>query len=206
MKDLQSKVAIVTGGDSGIGLGITCALVKAGMKVVITYRTVAHRDQALKALANRRTQVHTICLDVTNRLAVAAAAEETLRLFGAVHVLINNAGVAPMVPLTNATFDDWDWCMGVNVTGVFNCIRTFLPYLRAQNEDGHIVSTSSMQAGLFVGPYWGVYSTSKFAVVGMMEALRSELLGTRIGVSVFCPGSVKSNIAAGNRNRPMYSK
>lgn len=105
------------------------------------------------------------------------------------HVLVNNAGVLLTLPLSNATFDDWDWCINVNVTGVFNCLRAFLPHTKAHGEGGQIVSTSSMPAGLFVGPYWGVYSTSKFAVVCMMEALRSELAHTNIGVSVFCPAS-----------------
>lgn len=202
MNDFEDKVAFVTGGDSGIGLGIARALVNAGMKVAISYRTMAHLDEAMKVLEHAGNRVHPIHLDVTSRAAVFAAADETVRIFGKVHVLINNAGVLTTIPLSNATFDDWDWCIGVNLTGVFNCVRAFLPHIKSHGEGGHIVSTSSMQAGLFVGPYWGLYSTSKFAIVGMMEALRSELSNTNIGVSVYCPAFVRSNIGSSNRNRP----
>jgi NAD(P)-dependent dehydrogenase (short-subunit alcohol dehydrogenase family) len=202
MNNVEGKVAFITGGDSGIGLGIARALLNAGMKVVITYCTKGHLDEAMKTLQSAGKRLHAISLDVTDRAAVAAAAEETVHVFGKVHVLINNAGVAPTVPLSNATFDDFDWCMGVNVNGVFNGIHAFLPHIRAHDEGGQIVATSSMVGGLIVGPFWGVYSTSKFAVVGMMEALRSELAHTNIGVSVFCPSAVNSNIGCSNRNRP----
>lgn len=202
IRDVEGKVAFITGGDSGIGLGIARAFVDAGMKVAVTYRSEAHRDEAMKVLGDAPDRIHAINLDVTDRAAVAAAAEETVRIFGKVHVLVNNAGVAPIVPLSSATFDDWDWCMSVNVNAVFNCVRAFLPHIKAHKEGGHIVSTSSTLGGLIVGPFWGVYSTSKFAVVGMMEALRSELANTNIGVSVFCPAGVKSNLGHGNRNRP----
>jgi NAD(P)-dependent dehydrogenase (short-subunit alcohol dehydrogenase family) len=116
-------------------------------------------------------------------------------------VLVNNAGVGIIVPISSATFDDWDWGMGVNVNGVFNGVHAFLPKLKAHDEGGQIVTTSSM-SGLVVGGTAGIYSTTKFAVVGMMEALRAELADTNIGVSVFCPGLVNSNIRDSNRNRP----
>jgi len=200
--ELEGKVAFVTGGDSGIGLGIARACLNAGMKVVITYRTRAHLDEAMQVLSGYGRRLHAVSLDVTNRSQFAAAADETEQVFGKVHVLVNNAGVAPLVPLCSATFDDWDWCMDVNVTGIFNGVRTFLPRIRAHNEGGHIVATSSMLGGLVVGPFWGVYSSSKFAVVGMMEALRSELATTNIGVSVFCPAAVFSHLDSCERNRP----
>ncbi len=199
--DVVGRVAFVTGGSSGIGLGITRALVEAGMSVAITYRSKAHLDEAKKVLAFGGERVHALPLDVTDRAAMAHAAEETVRVFGKVHVLIANAGVGIPVPLGSATYDDWDWCMGVNVDGVFNAIRVFLPYIRSHGEGGHVVATASI-GGLIVGPQAGVYSTSKFAVVGMMEALRNELEGTNIGVSVVCPGLVNSHIAGSARNRP----
>lgn len=202
MKDLAGKVAFITGGDSGIGLGIALASLNAGMNVVIAYRTAAHLQEAMNVLHRSPGQIHAIKLDVTDRTAMAEAAKETVRVFGKVHVLVNNAGVAPMGPLSKATFDDWDWCMNVNVTGVFNGIRAFLPYIQAHNEGGHIVATSSMLGGLLAGQLWGVYSASKFAVVGMMEALRAELAATNVGVSLFCPAGVKSNLGASDRNRP----
>jgi NAD(P)-dependent dehydrogenase (short-subunit alcohol dehydrogenase family) len=201
MKDLEGKVAFVTGGDSGIGLGVSRVLLRSGMKLVMTYRDPRHLRQATAELQHAGDRVHAIRLDVTDRNAFSAAADETIRVFGKVHILVNNAGVWPTIALSNASFDDFDWCMSVNVSGVFNGIRTFLPHIRSHGEGGHIVTTSSV-TGLVVGPLSGVYSTSKFAVVGMMEALRSELEGSEVGVSVFCPGGVVSNIGRSDRNRP----
>lgn len=200
--NLQGKVAFITGGASGIGLGIAQACLSAGMNVALTYQTPRHLDGAFGILNPAPGRVHAIKLDVTDREAVAAAAEETEQRFGKVHVLVANAGVAPAVPLSNATFADWDWCMNINVGGVFNCLHAFLPRIKRHGEGGHVVATSSMAGGLVAGPFWGVYSASKFAVVGLMEALRSELADSNIGVSVFCPGSVRSNIGRSNRNRP----
>jgi NAD(P)-dependent dehydrogenase (short-subunit alcohol dehydrogenase family) len=202
-KHLRGKVAVVTGGSSGIGLGIASVLLDAGMKVVITYRSEKHLDHAMSVLApSADRQVHAIELEVADRTAVREAALKVDSLFGKTHVLICNAGVGPFVSLSNATFDDWDWCVGVNVTGVFNCIKAFLPRIQAHGEGGHIVATASMLGGMIAGPFWGVYSTTKFAVVGMMEALRSELLDTDVGVSVFCPAGVGTNIKTSDRNRP----
>lgn len=201
MREVVGKVAFITGGDSGIGLGIARAFTDAGMKVVITYRTPRHLKSALKILAQAADRVHAISVDVTDRPAMARAAEEAVRVFGKIHVLCNNAGVGVFAPLTTATYDDWDWGMGVNVNGVFNGVRTFLPYIRAHGEGGQIVSTASV-AGLIVDDGPGIYSTSKFAVVGMMEALRAELAATNIGVSVFCPGIVNTDIGDSRRDRP----
>jgi NAD(P)-dependent dehydrogenase (short-subunit alcohol dehydrogenase family) len=202
MADVEDKVAFITGGDSGIGLGISQALSDAGMKIMMTYRSQEHLDEAMSLLKSHGKRIRAIRVDVTNRAEMTIAAQETLRVFGKIHVLVNNAGVGPMAPLSIATFDDWDWCIGVNVGGVFNGIRTFLPLIKAHNEGGQIVSTSSLLGGIIVGPFWGVYSTSKFAVTGMMEALRSELAHTNIGVSVFCPAGVATNMGQTERNRP----
>jgi NAD(P)-dependent dehydrogenase (short-subunit alcohol dehydrogenase family) len=201
MKDVEGKVAFITGGDSGIGLGIARAFTDAGMKAVITYRTQSHLDEAMTYLKGAGERVHAINLDVTDRAAMERAAAETVKVFGKVHVLVNNAGVAVFGPLGTATYDDWDWGMGVNVTGVFNGVRCFLPRIKSHGEGGQVVSTSSL-AGLLGHGTAGVYTASKFAVVGMMEALRSELADTNIGVSVFCPGIVNTNIGTSNRNRP----
>ena len=201
MKDVAGKVAFITGGDSGIGLGIARAFTDAGMKVVITYRTKKHLDDAMKVLAGAGDRVHAVDLDVTDRAAMQRAAEETERVFGKVHVIVNNAGVGVFGGLSKATYDDWDWGMGVNVNGVFNGIHTFLPRIQAHGEGGQVIATSSV-AGIIAHGGTGVYSTSKFAVVGMMEALRNELADTNIGVSVFCPGLVNTDIGDSNRNRP----
>jgi NAD(P)-dependent dehydrogenase (short-subunit alcohol dehydrogenase family) len=200
--DLAGKVAFVTGGDSGIGLGITQALLNADMKVAITYRSRTHLNEAMELLRAPEGRLHAINVDVTDYAALEAAAAETTRIFNKVHVLINNAGVALMLPLSQSTAEDWTWCMSINATGVFNGIRAFLPHLRAHGEGGHIVATASMLGGLVAGPLWGVYSASKFAVVGMLEALRAELEGTNIGVSIFCPAGVRTNLGTSDRNRP----
>lgn len=201
MKDVEGKVAFVTGGDSGIGLGMARAFAEAGMKIVITYRTKRHLDQAMDALRSAGNRVHAISVDVTDRPGMERAADEAERVFGKVHVLVNNAGIAVFAPLTTATYNDWDWGMGVNATGVFNGVHIFLPRIQAHGEGGQIVATSSI-AGLIVDDGPGIYSTSKFAVVGMMEALRAELADTNIGVSVFCPGIVNTDLGESNRNRP----
>lgn len=201
LRDVAGKVAFVTGGDSGIGLGMARAFTDAGMKVVITYRTKRHLESAMRTLAGAAGRVHAIGVDVTDRPGMERAAAEAERTFGKIHVLCNNAGVGVFAPLTTATYDDWDWGMGVNVNGVFNGIRTFLPRIRAHGEGGHIVSTASI-AGLVVDDGPGIYTTSKFAVVGMMEALRAELADTNIGVSVFCPGIVNTDIGDSVRDRP----
>jgi len=201
MKDVEGKVAFITGGDSGIGLGVARAFTDAGMKVVITYRTKAHLDEAMKYLQSAGNRVHAINLDVTDRAAMEKAAAETVQVFEKIHVLVNNAGVGVIGGLSTATYDDYDWAMGVNVNGVFNGIRTFLPRIKAHGEGGQVVATSSLAGLLGHGPA-GVYTASKFAVVGMMEALRAELDGSNIGVSVFCPGIVNTNIGASARNRP----
>ena len=201
MKEVAGKVAFITGGDSGIGLGIARAFTDAGMKVVITYRTKKHLDDAMKALQGAGDRVHAIDLDVTDRAAMQRAAEETEKVFGKVHVVVNNAGVGIFGGLSKATYDDWDWGMGVNVNGVFNGVHTFLPRIQAHGEGGQVIATSSV-AGIIAHGGTGVYSTSKFAVVGMMEALRNELAETNVGVSVFCPGLVNSNIGDSSRNRP----
>ena len=201
MKDVEGKVAFITGGDSGIGLGIARAFTDAGMKVVITYRTKKHLDDAMKALAGAGDRVHAVALDVTDRAAMARAADETERVFGKVHAIVNNAGVGVFGGLSKATYDDWDWGMNVNVNGVFNGVRTFLPRIQKHGEGGQVISTSSV-AGIIAHGGTGVYSTSKFAVVGMMEALRNELAETNIGVTVFCPGLVNTDIGDSARNRP----
>ncbi len=201
MKDVEGKVAFITGGDSGIGLGVARAFTDAGMKVVITYRTQAHLDEAMKYLEKAGDRVHALNLDVTDRAAMEKAADETIRVFQKVHVVVNNAGVAIIGGLSTATYDDWDWGMGVNVNGVFNGVRTFLPRIQSHGEGGQVIATSSLAGLLAHGPA-GVYTASKFAVVGMMEALRNELADTNVGVSVFCPGLVNTNIGSSNRNRP----
>jgi NAD(P)-dependent dehydrogenase (short-subunit alcohol dehydrogenase family) len=203
MKDVKGKVAFVTGGASGIGLGIVKAFVKAGMKVVVADLRQDHLDEAAAFFTetNHKSDVHLIKLDVTDRRAMAAAAEETVRVFGKVHVLVNNAGIGITGPIKDARFDDWDWGMGVNLGGVINGVVIFLPYLMKHGEGGHIISTSSMSA---IVPIRGatIYTTAKSAINGLMESLRGELEADNISASAFCPGPVQTNISQSGQLRP----
>ena len=201
MKEVSGKVAFVTGGGSGIGLGMAKVFTAAGMKVVIADVRQDHLDVAQSHLKSAGANVHAIALDVTDRAAMERAAQETLRVFGKIHVLCNNAGVSIFGPMDEATYEDWDWIMGVNVNGVINGLQTFVPKIKAHGEGGHIVNTASM-AGLIVGPGMGIYSASKFAVFGLTTSLRYDLAPHRIGVSVLCPGFVRSNIHEAVFTRP----
>jgi len=201
MKDLAGKTAFITGGASGIGFGLAEAFVDQGMNVVIADIEEGALARAKADLARTSNRVHAIRLDVTDRAAYAAAADEVARVFGHLHVLCNNAGVASRGLVQNASYDDWDWTLGVNLGGTINGIRTFLPRMLAHGEGGHVVNTSSM-AGLGSAPGNVVYSTSKFAVVGLSEGLRKELASQNIGVTVLCPAAVKTNFNRSARNRP----
>jgi NAD(P)-dependent dehydrogenase (short-subunit alcohol dehydrogenase family) len=203
MQQLAGKVAFITGGGSGIGLGLAQVFSAAGMKVVIADVREDHLEQALALLKASGASAHGIRLDVSDRVAFGRAAEETLQLHGKVHLLCNNAGVSIFGPMEAATYDDWDWIMGVNVAGVINGVQSFVPHLRAHGEGGHIVNTASM-AGLLVGPGMGLYSASKFAVVGLTQSLRLDLAPHGIGVSVLCPGFVRSNIHEAVLSRPKH--
>ena len=201
MQDLNGKTAFITGGASGIGFGLAEAFVDQGMNVVIADIEDEALAKAKASLGRTSNHVHAIKLDVTDRDAYARAADEVTRVFGNLHVLCNNAGVASRGLIQNATYDDWDWTLGVNIGGVVNGIRTFLPRMLAHGEGGHVVNTSSM-AGLGASPGNVVYSTSKFAVVGLSEGLRKELASQNIGVTVLCPAAVKTNFNRNERNRP----
>ncbi len=203
--DVKGKVAFITGGSSGIGLGMARAFSAAGMKVVFTYRREDHRDQALKLLGGDHADVHAIKLDVTDRAGFERAADEAEKVFGKVHLLCNNAGVGVRAGAAEATFKDWDWGLGVNLGGVINGITVMLPRMRAMaketGEGAHVMVTSS-SAGLVAGGKIGIYVTSKFAIVGLMESLREELEGENVGVSIFCPGFVQSNLIESEKMRP----
>jgi NAD(P)-dependent dehydrogenase (short-subunit alcohol dehydrogenase family) len=200
MEEVEGKTAFVTGGASGIGLGMATAFVGAGMNVVIADLRADHIETALATL-DRSDRVQAIELDVTDRDRLARAADEAESVFGHVHVLCNNAGMGILGPVTVARYDDWDWGLGVLLGGVVNGIQTFLPRMLEHGEGAHIVNTSSM-AGVLPVPNAAIYITAKAAVIGLSEALRSELDKTGIGVSAFCPGPVQTNIREGGRMRP----
>ncbi len=201
MQDLQGKTAFVTGGANGIGFALARAFISEGMRVVIADVDQDALAAAEQALAGANTEVMAIQLDVTDRNQFAAVADAVEARFGKVHVVCNNAGVYRGGTLDQVTYADWDWIMGVNVGGVVNGVQTFVSRIQAHGEGGHIVNTASM-AGMITSPGLGVYNASKFAVVGLSEALRTDLASSNIGVSVLCPGMVKTRILESERTRP----
>jgi len=200
MKIVDGKTAFITGGGSGVGLGMAQVFSAAGMKVVIADIRQDHLDQAMAHFKGSNS-VHPIRLDVTDREAFAAAADEAERVFGKVHLVCNNAGINLFNDMGDATYDDWDWVMGVNLGGVVNGVQTFIRRIKAHGEGGHIVNTASM-ASFISGAGAGIYTASKFAVRGLSEALRYSLAPHNIGVSVLCPGLVKSHIYESDKVRP----
>jgi NAD(P)-dependent dehydrogenase (short-subunit alcohol dehydrogenase family) len=200
MQNLSGKTAFVTGGASGIGLGIAKALLGAGMNVVIADIRDDHLADATNELAGG-DRVLAVKLDVTDRADYARAADAAEAKFGNLHILCNNAGVAVVGPTELATFADWDWVMGVNLGGVINGVTTLLPRILKHGEGGHIVNTSSMSGMVPVGGTT-IYSTAKAAVLTMMETMRPELEPRGVICSAFCPGAVQSNIADAGKTRP----
>ena len=200
MRVVEGKTAFITGGGSGVGFGMAQVFSKAGMKVVIADIRQDHLDQAM-AHFRGANDVHAIRLDVTDREAFARAADEAERVFGKIHLVCNNAGINLFNDMGDATYDDWDWVLGVNLGGVVNGVQTFTSRLKAHGEGGHIVNTASM-ASFISGQGAGIYTASKFAVRGLSEALRYSLAPHDIGVSVLCPGLVKSHIYESDKIRP----
>jgi NAD(P)-dependent dehydrogenase (short-subunit alcohol dehydrogenase family) len=200
MQDLGGKTAFITGGASGIGLGIAKALLGAGMNVVVADIRDDHLAAATDELAGG-DRVLALRLDVTDRAAFAAAADAAQMRFGHIHILCNNAGVAVVGPTDLATFADWDWVVGVNLGGTINGVVTILPRMLAHGEGGHIVNTASM-SGLMPHPGATIYGTTKGAVVSMIEGMRGELEPRGVICSAFCPGAVATNIARAAETRP----
>jgi NADP-dependent 3-hydroxy acid dehydrogenase YdfG len=201
MINLENKVAFITGGASGIGLGMAKAFFSAGMKVIIADIREDHLESTREYFDSYRANIHTMKLDVTDRNAMEAAAKEAEQVFGKVHILCNNAGIYLYGSMQKATYEDWDWVLNVNLGGVINGIHAFVPKMISHGEGGHIVNTSSI-SGIFAAGGTGIYTTSKFAVVGLTEALRLDLEPENIGVSVLCPGFVDSKIYDCGNTRP----
>ena len=204
MQEVAGKVAFITGGVSGIGMGLAKVLAEAGMKVAITYRREESLGPIRAWFAERPTLVlYPVKLDVVDREGWVRAADEVEAALGPVELLCNNAGVGVIGPIEQASYDDWDWVMGVNVGGVINGLVTMVPRMISHGRGGHIVNVSSI-GGLAALGTAGVYCASKFAVTGLSEALRGDMAPHGIGVSVYCPGPVKSNIAEAGAKRPEH--
>jgi NAD(P)-dependent dehydrogenase (short-subunit alcohol dehydrogenase family) len=190
LQDLTGKVAFITGGASGIGLGMARAFLAEGMKVALADWNEAHIAGAKEQLSGNNA-AHFIKTNVADRDSLRAAADETLEVFGKIHVLCNNAGVNGGGTAASEDFDDWDRALSVNLGGVVNGTKIIVPIIRAQGEGGHVVNTSSM-AGVVPLPGLAAYSTAKYAVRGFSESLRMQLAPKGIGVSCLFPGATRT--------------
>jgi len=201
MKDFAGKVAFVTGGSAGIGYALAEALGRQGMRVMIAGINEKNLDAALERLLAHDISADRVQCDVANRSSVQAAALKTIEVFGKVHVVCNNAGVGTGGPIGDVATKDWEWVIRVNLMGVVHGTEIFTPLVAQHGEGGHIVNVSSM-AGLIAIPTNEPYCATKFAVVAMSEGWRLQLAPKGIGVSVLCPGFVRTNIGDSERNRP----
>ncbi len=200
MKDLAGKTAFVTGAASGIGFGIASALAQAGVKVMLCDIEEAALAAALEKLKATNADVDGVRADISLRSELAAAAEATVARYGKVHILVNNAGVGGGGPYGMWSEAAWDWTLGVNLRAVVWGIEIFGPLIERHGEGGHIVSTASI-AGLISGSSIA-YNVSKYGVVALSEGLRLDLAPRGIGVSVLCPGFIRTQIVNSTRNLP----
>jgi NAD(P)-dependent dehydrogenase (short-subunit alcohol dehydrogenase family) len=201
MEHLNGKVAVVTGGGSGIGRALCAVFAREGAKVVVADIDEAGMAETVALVDRAGGKAIAVRTDVSRLADVQALADRAFSSMGAVHVLCNNAGVALWGGLESATHRDWEWAIGVNLWGVIHGVEAFVPRMIAQKTPGHIVNTASM-AGLIASQGLGVYNTTKYAVVGLSETLQKDLRGYGIGVSVLCPMGVKTAIRQSARNRP----
>ncbi|MCI4592321.1 SDR family NAD(P)-dependent oxidoreductase [Sphingobium sp. BYY-5] len=205
MTKVAGRTAFITGGGSGVALGQAKVFAQAGCKVAIADIRQDHLDEAMAWFEGRGHDVMAVKLDITDREAYARAADEVEAKLGPVELLFNTAGVSIFGPLQNATYDDWDWQLDVNLRGVINGIQTFVPRMIARGKGGHIVNTASMSAFVALKGT-GIYCTSKMAIRGLTECLALDLTDQGIGVSMLCPGAVNTNIHEAVLTRPAHQQ
>lgn len=201
MRDLAGKVAVVTGGGSGIGAALARGFAAEGMDVAVADIQADAAEQVAAEVRATGRRAIAVATDVSSAESVEALASRTFAELGACHVLCNNAGVLVMGGLETRTRKDWEWVLGVNLWGVINGVLAFVPRMLAQPGEKQIVNTGST-SGLIAAPGVGVYGTAKYGVVGLSEHLRRDLARHEIGVSVLCPGGVQTKILHSERNRP----
>lgn len=203
MEEFAGRIAVVTGAGSGIGLALARALAAESMSVVLADIEEAALEKAAADVAGSGAEVLAVPTDVSAPTAMAALADAAYDRFGAVHVLCNNAGVSGGGLSWEIPLEDWDWVLGVNLRGVINGVHAFVPRMVAGGDDGHIVNTASV-AGLVSTPFMASYNVSKHGVVALSETMSIELamVGSPLGVSVVCPGWVRTRIHEADRNRP----
>jgi NAD(P)-dependent dehydrogenase (short-subunit alcohol dehydrogenase family) len=202
MEDVRDRVAFVTGGASGIGLGIVKALLDAGAKVAIADLRPDHLEEAKQSLAAHDNCILAIEVDVTDRAAMARAADAVDAAFGRIDILVNNAGIGIEGPLSEASYADWDFGLAVNLGGVINGLQTFVPRIRAGGRGGHVVNTASLAGMVRMPSFMAIYATAKAAVIALTEAMRDDLARDDIGATVLCPGPVRTRIHELAQNRP----
>jgi NAD(P)-dependent dehydrogenase (short-subunit alcohol dehydrogenase family) len=200
MQDFRGKTAFITGAASGIGLGMARAFGREGMNVVVADIDAEAARAAVATLASEQIKAHAVRIDVADRAAVREAALEAIAAFGKIHLVCNNAGVGGGGPIGTVPERDWDWIIDVNLKGVIYGVETFVPLIQSHGEGGHIVNTASM-AGLLSGAGMEPYSATKYAVVAMSEGWAQQLAPMGIGMSVLCPGFVRTRIADSVRTR-----
>jgi NAD(P)-dependent dehydrogenase (short-subunit alcohol dehydrogenase family) len=202
MKEFKGKVAVITGAAEGIGKAIAVEAAARGMKIVLADIDAAKLDATTSELRATGADADGLRTDVANANQVDDLANLAFARFGCVHLLVANAGVACAKPVWDTTPGDWSWVMGVNLYGVTNALRSFIPRMMAKGEEGHVVATASM-AGLLSLPSMAAYNASKHGVVTVMEGLHHDLAirGAKIGTSVLCPSWVKTRISLSERNR-----
>jgi NAD(P)-dependent dehydrogenase (short-subunit alcohol dehydrogenase family) len=206
MEDLQGKVAVITGGASGIGRAVARRAAAEGMKVVLADIEEASLKEAESELTRQGADAIAVTTDVADAASVRGLRDRALRQYGAVHLVHNNAGVGGGGPIWEVPEQDWRWIMGVNLWGVVHGVATFVPLLIEQGE-GYVVNTASI-AGLATAPFLGPYNATKQAVVAISETLYKDLKAagvSGVGVSVLCPGFVRTRIAESGRNRPDWA-
>jgi NAD(P)-dependent dehydrogenase (short-subunit alcohol dehydrogenase family) len=201
MDSLAGKVAVVTGGASGIGRALVRALAQEGARVAVADVDDAGLAATVEMVSAAGGTALAVKTDVSRLADLHALADRVYAAWGVAHVLCNNAGVTVHGGLEAATHRDWEWVIGVNLWGVIHGIEAFVPRMIAGGEPGHVVNTASM-AGLIASQGLGVYNTTKYAVVGLSETLQKDLRPYRIGVSVLCPMGVSTAIRESDRNRP----
>jgi NAD(P)-dependent dehydrogenase (short-subunit alcohol dehydrogenase family) len=201
MRDLAGKTAFVTGAASGIGLGIATALAQAGVKVMLCDIEEAALKTALEGLRLTNVDVDSVKADVSLKSELQAAADATIARYGKVHILVNNAGVGGAGGYGQWTDASWNWTLGVNLMAVIWGIEIFGPLIEKHGDGGQIVSTASI-AGLISGGGAIPYNVTKYGVVALSEGMRVSLAPRGIGVSVLCPGFIRTHILNSRRNLP----
>jgi NAD(P)-dependent dehydrogenase (short-subunit alcohol dehydrogenase family) len=201
MQDLQGKVAFITGGASGIGLAMARAFGRQGMSVMLADIEASALELAVDELRASQIKAEGVVADVAKRDSLRAAALETIARFGKVHLVCNNAGVGTGGAIGQVPERDWNWILDVNLLGVVHGTEIFTPLILSHGEGGHFVNTASL-AGMVSPPGMEPYCATKFAVVAMSEGWAAQLAPRGIGVSILCPGFVKTRIHESRRNRP----